>query len=171
MALKVVGGGSRSGKSRYALELARAAGPRRVFLATAKAGDEEMRARIERHRMERDTSFTTVEEPVHLKKALADCEGGFDVIVIDCLTLWVSNLMMRGAADGEILPEAEALFRAAAACPAPVIVVTNEVGCGLVPENELARRFRDLVGWINQEAVRAADEAWYMAFGCPLRLK
>ncbi len=171
MALIVVGGGSRSGKSRYALELARAAGPRAALVATAEAADAEMRERIERHRQERDAAIAVFEEPLHLAETIRRIASDFDAVVLDCLTLWISNRMLRGATDGQVLEEAGELFAASAASPAHVIAVTNEVGCGVVPDNALARRFRDLAGWVNQKAVANAEQAWWMVFGCPLRLK
>jgi adenosylcobinamide kinase/adenosylcobinamide-phosphate guanylyltransferase len=166
MSILLVGGGSRSGKSRYALELARRYGPRRGFLATAQAFDEEMTVRIEKHREERGPDFVTVEEPLELAAAVRRVEGDFDVLVVDCLTLWLSNLML---AEREL--RFESTLAEIAASPLPCILVTNEVGCGIVPENALARRFRDQAGVLNQQAVARAEEAYWMIFGVPLRLK
>lgn len=166
MSILLVGGGSRSGKSRYALDLARRFGPRRGFLATAQAFDEEMRERIARHREERRHEFTTIEEPFALMEVVRRQAVNFDVLVIDCLTLWVSNMMLAGR---EI--EGERTMEALAGAPLPCVVVTNEVGCGIVPENELARRFRDEAGRLNQQAAARAVEAYWMVFGLPLRLK
>jgi adenosylcobinamide kinase/adenosylcobinamide-phosphate guanylyltransferase len=163
MALILVGGGARSGKSSYALQLARERGARRAFVATAQAYDDEMRERIARHQQERDPSFTTFEEPLDLAALLPRLETNFDAIVLDCLTLWLSNRMLS---DRPI--DASFLERAS---PALLIAVTNEVGCGIVPENELARRFRDEQGRLNQLAARHADEVYWMVFGCPLRVK
>ncbi len=161
----LVGGGSRSGKSRYALELATQRGVRPAFLATAQAFDDEMTERIRKHRDERGGAFTTWEEPFEIAERLR-ARHECDVIVVDCLTLWVSNLML---ADREI-PGAE-LIAAARAVSATVIFVSNEVGCGIVPENALARRFRDLAGALNQQVAAAADEVYWMAFGIPLKVK
>jgi adenosylcobinamide kinase/adenosylcobinamide-phosphate guanylyltransferase len=160
-----VGGGSRSGKSRYALELAQQRGKRPAFLATAQAFDGEMTERIRQHREERGDGFVTVEEPFELASALRT-QRECDVIVVDCLTLWVSNLMLS---DREI--PTEELITAARECSATVIFVSNEVGCGIVPENALARRFRDLAGALNQRVAAAADEVYWMAFGIPLKVK
>lgn len=166
MSILLVGGGSRSGKSRYALELARRYGPRRGFLATAQAFDDEMHARIERHRMERGDEFTTIEEPFDLPGAVRGAETRFDVLVVDCLTLWLSNMMLAGRdVDGE------RMLDTIAASPLPCVLVTNEVGCGIVPENALARRFRDEAGTLNRQAAERAVEAYWMIFGVPLRLK
>ena len=167
MPLILVGGGSRSGKSRYALELARAAGKRLAFIATAEARDEEMCARVAQHRGERGVEFTTVEEPLDLAQAVREC-AAFDAVVVDCLTLWLSNLMLG---EHDIGTRVETFLTAAAQVEARVIAVTNEVGCGIVPENALARRFRDEAGRVNQRVAADAREVYWMIFGCPLRLK
>ncbi|MEQ1945995.1 MAG: bifunctional adenosylcobinamide kinase/adenosylcobinamide-phosphate guanylyltransferase [Bryobacteraceae bacterium] len=169
MPLILVGGGSRSGKSSYALELARERGTRRAFVATAEAFDDEMRERIALHRAERDQSFTTLEEPTDLARVVADNGALFDVILVDCLTLWVSNLMMKEHQD--IDARGAELVRIAAASAATCIFVTNEVGCGIVPENTLARRFRDIAGRLNQQAGRSACEVYLLNFGIASRLK
>jgi adenosylcobinamide kinase/adenosylcobinamide-phosphate guanylyltransferase len=168
VALILVGGGSRSGKSRYALELARARGSRLAFVATAQALDEEMRTRISAHRRERGLEFQTVEEPIDVTGALRRLSTEHDAIVIDCLTLWLSNLLLDGQRDidAEIARLIEAVN-----IPTTVIAVTNEIGCGIVPDNEMARRFRDLAGAMNQRVAAAAAEAYWMAFGYPLRVK
>jgi adenosylcobinamide kinase/adenosylcobinamide-phosphate guanylyltransferase len=166
MPLILIGGGSRSGKSRYALELARARGSRRGFLATAQACDDEMRERIRMHREDRGADFVTVEEPQDLVGVISRSEALFDVLVVDCLTLWLNNLLLAG-----IEPDFAELFDRVATSPVLSILVTNEVGCGIVPENALARRFRDLAGTMNQRAAASAIEAYWMALGIPLRLK
>ena len=166
MPMILVGGGSRSGKSRYALELAKQRGARLAFVATAQALDGEMSDRIRKHREERDSAFTTIEEPFELAAALERAGRDYDAIVVDCLTLWVSNLMLS---DREI--PTEELIAAVRKIPAAVIFVSNEVGCGIVPENALARRFRDLAGSLNQRVAAAADEVYWMAFGIPLKVK
>ena len=166
MAVILIGGGSRSGKSRYALELAQQRGARRpMFLATAQALDGEMAERIRKHREERGDGFVTLEEPFELAaalRALPDC----DTVVVDCLTLWVSNLMLAGRG----IPTEE-LIAAARATAATVVFVSNEVGCGIVPENALARQFRDLAGALNQRVAAAADEVYWMVFGIPVKVK
>jgi adenosylcobinamide kinase/adenosylcobinamide-phosphate guanylyltransferase len=167
MALILVGGGARSGKSRWALSRARQRGGRLVYIATAEALDEEMAARIVKHRAERDSAFQTIEEPLDLARSLRSADG--DAIVVDCLTLWLSNRMH--ASLDQTLDQTEDAIAAAAAQKAEVIVVTNEVGCGIVPENALAREFRDLAGIMNQRFAEAADEVYWMVFGQPLRVK
>jgi adenosylcobinamide kinase / adenosylcobinamide-phosphate guanylyltransferase len=166
MALILVGGGARSGKSRWALERARKRGTRLVYVATAEALDEEMAARIANHRAERGSAFQTVEEPLDLAGAIRHAEC--DALVVDCLTLWLSNLMQplhncRGS-EGDVI-------EAAKRSTAEVIFVTNEVGCGIVPDNALAREFRDRAGVMNRQFADAADEVYWMIFGQPLRIK
>ena len=169
----LITGGSRSGKSAYALTLAAAdaALKRRYFIATAEALDEEMRARIAHHRLSRPTSFVTVEAPTDLCGVIAELNQRADIAVIDCITLWVSNLLGREYADEAILAEAAALAVALKVASFRIIVVSGEVGSGIVPDNPLARRFRDLLGWTNQTIARAADDLILMTAGYPLRLK
>lgn len=166
MDVTLIGGGARSGKSSYALELARGRGSRLAFIATAEAFDDEMRERIAAHRRDRPAAFETVEAPFELAAALRATTS--DCAVVDCLTLWASNLMLAGR-DLEV--ETTELIAAAAACPARVVFVTNEVGLGIVPENELARRFRDEAGRMNQRIAAAAAEVFWMIFGVPVRVK
>ena len=166
MAIILIGGGSRSGKSRQALQLARQRGRRLGFIATAEALDDEMRERIRVHRQERGPEFTTIEEPIALASAIARHASEFDAMVVDCLTLWLSNI-----AASDIEPETGKLLEASLASPAQVILVTNEVGCGIVPENAVARRFRDDAGRLNQRIADMASEVYWMAFGCALRVK
>jgi len=164
-------GGARSGKSRHALSLASMHdGKERLYLATALALDEEMSARIEAHRLERGEEWQTIEEPVDVAAAVGSAGPG-RVVVIDCLTLWLTNLIHAGFDDAKIKEEISILARACNASPSSVIAVSNEVGLGLVPDNALARRFRDLSGWMNQEMASKAKEAFFVASGIPLRLK
>ncbi len=160
----LIGGGSRSGKSRYALEYALNCPGPRSFIATAEALDEEMQARAAAHRKERGDNFETFEAPLDVVGCLHP--GG--TVVIDCLTLWTSNLLL---ADRDPEAETSHLLAAVSDCTGTVIIVTNEVGCGIVPDNELARRFRDAAGRLNQRVAEAATEVYWMVFGCPLRVK
>jgi adenosylcobinamide kinase/adenosylcobinamide-phosphate guanylyltransferase len=165
MAIILIGGGSRSGKSRQALQLARGRGRRLAFIATAQALDDEMRERILLHRQERGEDFTTIEEPIALASAIQR-HSDFDAIVVDCLTLWLSNL-----APSDVEPETTNLLEVSLASPAHVILVTNEVGCGIVPDNPAARQFRDDAGRLNQRVAESASEVYWMIFGCALRVK
>ena len=168
--LVVVGGGARSGKSRFALEAAqrRVLGPR-VFIATAEALDDEMRERAARHRAERGDAFTTLEEPLDVCSSVES--SGAAAIVVDCLTLWISNLLLAGRPAPSILAEVERLIGAARAARATTWIVTNEVGMGVVPETPLGRAFRDLAGRANQLVAAAADEVYLGTMGLILRLK
>jgi adenosylcobinamide kinase / adenosylcobinamide-phosphate guanylyltransferase len=165
----LIGGGSRSGKSDAALALLVSAGNRRGFIATAQAYDEEMRERITRHRAQRDRSIVTWEEPLAVAERIEAEDGCYDAIVVDCLTLWLSNLMMAG--DRDIEAESRRLVEVAAKAKTNIILVTNEVGCGIVPENALARRFSDAAGRLNQMAAERAAEVHWMIFGVGLKIK
>jgi adenosylcobinamide kinase/adenosylcobinamide-phosphate guanylyltransferase len=166
----LIGGGARSGKSTFALERARELGQRRLFVATARRYDDDMGARIDRHRAERADSFLTVEEPVEVARVL-DGAAGFDVAVVDCLTLWLSNLLLDGASSAEIERRVEALAAALARAPCHVVLVTNEVGMGLHPDTPLGRLFRDLAGRAHQRLARAAGEVHLAVLGLVVRLK
>jgi adenosylcobinamide kinase/adenosylcobinamide-phosphate guanylyltransferase len=164
----LVGGGARSGKSRFALEYARRLGQRLIFVATAQGLDDEMRARIAQHQEERGTAFTTVEAPLALPEALCELRG--EAVVVDCLTLWLSNLLMAGLDASAIDLRLEALEAALARRQFHALVVTNEVGMGVVPETPLGRLFRDLTGRAHQRLARAADEIYLAAMGIILRV-
>ena len=161
-------GGARSGKSRRALELARDMAPDRVFVATAEASDEEMAERIERHRLDRGSGFSTVEAPLELVEALEAAATTDRVVVVDCLTLWLSNLMHYGRdADAQTA----ALTRFLARPPGPVVLVSNEVGLGLVPGTPLGRGFRDAQGSLNQAVAAVCQRVEIMFAGLPIALK
>ncbi len=166
----LIGGGSRSGKSREALRRLRSSGSRLGFIATAQAWDDEMRDRIKVHQEERGSDIVTWEEPLRVADRLRQDGTSYDAIAVDCLTLWLSNLML-GAESRAIRNETEDLLDAAASSTAEVILVTNEVGCGIVPENALARAFRDHAGRLNQQAAERASEVYWMIFGIGLRVK
>lgn len=162
-------GGARSGKSALALQLAAETGRRVLFVATAEALDEEMRARIERHRRERPACWETMEEPLRVAERLAGLTG-YDTVVLDCLTLLVSNLLVQEGPDAA-RAEVEALARALPAREGQVLVVTNEVGLGVVPATDLGRRFRDLLGEANRRLAQTADRVLLLVAGLPLELK
>lgn len=166
--IALVLGGARSGKSRYAEALVRATAERTpIYIATAEAGDEEMKMRIAHHRMKRGETWHTVEEPLAPAIELARVGQG-DVVLVDCLTLWLSNLLMAGR---DIDTEADALCTILADTPARVVLVANEVGLGIVPDNALARRFRDEAGKLNQRVAALADHVVFVAAGLPMILK
>jgi adenosylcobinamide kinase/adenosylcobinamide-phosphate guanylyltransferase len=161
-------GGARSGKSRYAQSLAESQPGPCVYLATAEVRDDEMAARIDLHRQDRGLRWTTVEEPVALTTALQGAAAPDGVVLVDCLTLWLSNLMER---DADIAAETAALVEILPLLDGSVILVSNEVGQGIVPDNALARRFRDEAGRVNQAVAAAAQRVDFIAAGLPLILK
>jgi adenosylcobinamide kinase / adenosylcobinamide-phosphate guanylyltransferase len=172
--LILVTGGSRSGKSSYALELAGKRNGPRTYLATAQAFDDEMKQRIAAHRRSRPADWGLVEEPLRVSAALAAALPAARTIVLDCVTLWMSNLLLADEGFDEHAAESRAreLVECAQGAPgAAVIVVTNEVGSGVVPETVLGRRFRDCAGRANEVIARAADEVYLMVSGIPLRIK
>jgi len=168
----VVIGGCRSGKSRYALELAEGISPTgRLFVATSVPEDAEMMDRVRRHREERGPDWNTLEEPVRLAEALAAHAPDSGVILVDCVTLWISNLMLQTDDIGAIQGRIHQLCLCLASACCPVVLVTNEVGGGIVPENRLARHFRDLVGFANQTVAAGADRVVWMVAGIPVVIK
>lgn len=173
--ITLITGGARSGKSSFAEQLALPHGAPRCYLATARAWDGEMRERIERHRERRDSDWQTVEEPLQLASALTRLDGGCHVILVDCVTLWLTNLLLAREqepdAEERILAMVRDLAEQVRRMATPVILVTNEVGSGIVPENRLARLFRDLAGRANQLLAAAADEVHVVISGIPLKLK
>lgn len=181
--LTLILGGARAGKSRYAEQLAKATGERVLFVATAEAGDEAMRLRIEAHRRSRPQHWRTVEAPLGVAEAIARQGDTFDVVLLDCLTLLVSNVVCQVGADD---PEAEEVFRETRSrveselralidwlegSDAHLIVVSNEVGLGLVPPYPLGRAYRDLLGWANTWLAQRADKVLLMVAGLPLDIK
>lgn len=164
-------GGARSGKSSYALERAANAGRNITFIATAQALDQEMQDRIRRHRKERPRHWKTIEEPIDLVYALDSVPSNADAVIIDCVTLWVTNMLMMDATDTQVISRVQRTAKRIRRMNCTVIVVTNEVGGGIVPENKLARRFRDLVGTANRLLAAASDEAYACISGIPVRLK
>jgi adenosylcobinamide kinase/adenosylcobinamide-phosphate guanylyltransferase len=167
----LITGASRSGKSRYAQIWAENKAPSRLFLATARALDEEMADRIRRHKEVRGEGWSTIEEPLMISPAIREYGSRAEVILLDCVTLWVSNLLMEGLSDKEILSSAEDLARAASEVSCSIAMVTNEVGWGIVPEYPEGRRFRDLAGSVNQVLARSADQVILMVAGIPMLVK
>ena len=170
-------GGCRSGKSSHALHLAdRMGNAGKIFLATCIPRDDEMHQRVSRHQAERGEDWTAVETPLLLPEAIRDIGPNADVLLVDCLTLWVSNLMMEQADDPDAPTERVAertcrLIESLRAAACPVILVTNEVGAGIVPDNPLARAFRDAVGRVNQQIAACVDQVIWMVAGIPVKIK
>ena len=163
--LTLILGGARSGKSTPALALARG---RVLFVATAEALDDEMAARIAAHRAERPTDWDTLEEPRDIARAIRARSGNYETVIIDCLTLWVSNLIERGGTPAEWVAPLLAAYRAGRA---DWIVISNEVGLGLVPDNPLGRRYRDALGTVNQLVAEVADRVTLMVAGIAVQIK
>ncbi len=171
--LTLILGGIKSGKSRYALELARERqleGPI-GFIATAEPFDEDMKTRIRRHQQERDSRFFTIEEPLYLSRAAADGWQKSPRLVADCLTLWLNNLLFHFSDPEKIQNETAAFLQAAAERKGHLILVSNETGSGLVSENALSRRYIDALGNLNQQIARISDEVILMTAGIPRLIK
>jgi len=164
----LITGGARAGKSRFAERLMSARPAKHAVIATAIGGDAEMAARIARHKSERDKTWETIEQPVSVRSAIRNAARPDRIVLVDCLTLWISNLMHEGR-DIEI--EIQGLVGTLHIAAGPVIIVSNEVGLGIVPDNPLARAFRDHLGRANQAVAAAADCAVLMTAGIPLALK
>ncbi|WP_426264348.1 bifunctional adenosylcobinamide kinase/adenosylcobinamide-phosphate guanylyltransferase [Sphingomonas sp. PWP1-2] len=161
-------GGARSGKSRHAQAIAEASGGDLVFIATAQAFDGEMTDRIARHRADRDARWRTLEAPLDLAEAIAAEDRPGATILVDCLTLWASNLLL---ADADTDAAAQTLVATLARASARIVLVSNEVGFGIVPDNALARRFRDVAGLLNQRVAAVVSEVDFVIAGLPQRLK
>jgi adenosylcobinamide kinase/adenosylcobinamide-phosphate guanylyltransferase len=167
--ITLIGGGVRSGKSAFAVELAETLGERRAFIATARPSDDEMKARIERHQRDRRGAFTTVEEPIALAEALASLDG-VDVVVVDCLTLWLSNLLLAAEPIDAILAKVDAVVAVLRARRFHAVLVTNEVGMSVHPETPLGRAFVEVCGFSHQRFARAADDLYLAVLGAVVRL-
>jgi adenosylcobinamide kinase/adenosylcobinamide-phosphate guanylyltransferase len=167
----LITGGARSGKSRFAEELARQFPGPKAYLATAEALDEEMAERIREHRKNRPADWQTLEEPLKVADCLSKEGSRFVLILLDCLTLWISNLLMAGWSGAKILEEGDRLLEVSREAACSLILVGNEVGMGIVPENAQVRLFRDLSGFIQQKAAREADEVYFMVSGIAQKIK
>lgn len=165
-------GGCRSGKSSHALGLANAlSGQKKIFIATSVPTDTEMEARVTKHQQERGTDWVTAEVPVDIARTIDEASATADVILVDCLTLWTSNLMFQGLDQPGIEHHIQALAASLERAQCPVILVSNEVGAGIVPENALARQFRDMAGFVNQKIASVADRVTWMVAGIPVTIK
>ncbi len=167
----LITGGARSGKSRFAVELAQGFHRRILYVATGKISDPEMRQRILRHRRQRPPHWQTIEPPCDPAGVLLHLDHRVGGVLMDCLTLYLSDLLMQGDSDAMIQRKLRRLLSAIRRVSVPVIMVTNEVGSGLVPEHPLGRRFRDLAGMANQQAAQVADCVVWMVSGIPVALK
>lgn len=162
-------GGARSGKSSFAMAEASKINGKKAYIATAEALDEEMRQRIENHKRQRGNDWVTYEEPLKIAEVIKEIKGKYSVILIDCLTLWLSNIMHI---DLNIKAEIEHLISSLVTCRfSLVIIVSNEVGMGIVPDNELSRKFRDMAGLLNQKIAATSDEVYMVVAGIPVKIK
>jgi adenosylcobinamide kinase/adenosylcobinamide-phosphate guanylyltransferase len=169
--LLLVTGGTRSGKSRYAVERASIWGPRVLYVATCQPADDEVRERVRRHQAERPAAWMTIEPGAQVLPAIQEQGAHVDGILLDCLTLYVSSLLMSGSGELEVMQQVDALCVALREIGRPAVVVTNEVGWGVVPETPLGRLFRDAAGGANQVAARHAQEVVMLMCGLPVVIK
>jgi adenosylcobinamide kinase/adenosylcobinamide-phosphate guanylyltransferase len=167
----LITGGCRSGKSRFALDYANQYFSKKLYLATCEALDEEMAQRIEHHKKMRSPEWQTIEEPIEIVNKIRRYGDEVDVILLDCITLWLSNLLMRRKNDLEIMEEVSRLIDTMKEKRTSFILVSNEVGLGIVPVDPLSRRFRDLSGMVNQRIAEAAQTVIFMVSGIPVFLK
>ncbi len=179
MKIVFVIGGAKSGKSSFALKEASGVDGRKAYIATAEALDDEMKKRIENHKIERDGDWDTFEEPVDISGVLPGLQAKYGAVLLDCLTIWLSNVLLRGeisSPDHETPDESidglvSCLVGLNGMSESVLYIVSNEVGAGIVPENKLARRFRDLAGSLNQKVAEIADEVYLVAAGIPIKIK
>ena len=165
-------GGCRSGKSKHALQTAeKMPGNRKIYIATCVPQDNEMKQRVARHQKERSQNWVTVEEPLHLPQALLENSPKADVMLVDCLTLWVSNLLMKTDDEKQLEEMISQLIDTLEKATGPIVLVSNEVGTGIVPENRLARQYRDIIGLANQAVAKTAGKVIWMVAGIPLTVK
>jgi len=164
-------GGVRSGKSKYATTLAKNRASEVIFLATAIAKDEEMKKRIEEHKKSRPDRWRTIEETKDISSILLDIQPPCELVIIDCLTFFVSNLLLEGVNEETILQEIKKIVDTMLQVDYTIIVVSNEVGGGIVPDNELGRKFRDIIGMANQIVAESAHEVYLIVSGIPVKLK
>jgi adenosylcobinamide kinase/adenosylcobinamide-phosphate guanylyltransferase len=164
-------GGARSGKSRLAEQLAAGYGAPLGYIATGQAGDSEMAERIARHRARRGPDWQTMEAPLDLAGVIRGHDGHFQALLVDCVTLWITNLLLKYDDAAQALDEVRALVGLFPIIQTPLILVSNEVGMGIVPDNRLARTFRDLAGEANELLAAAANEVYVTFSGLPLKLK
>lgn len=161
-------GGARSGKSSFAMAEASRINGKKAYIATAEALDEEMRQRIENHKRQRGNDWVTYEEPLKIAEVIKEIEGKYSAILIDCLTLWLSNLFMN---NKKIEREIESFCCSLSTVHCPLFIVSNEVGMGIVPDNELSRKFRDMAGLLNQKIASTSDEVYMVMAGIPAKIK
>ena len=165
-------GGCRSGKSKHALQIAEdMPGGRKIYIATCVPQDDEMKQRVAKHQRERSQNWTTREAPLRLPEAILESGSKADVVLVDCLTLWLSNLLMETNDEAKFGGKISQLTNALKKATCPVILVSNEVGTGIVPENKLARQYRDIIGLVNQSVAQTANKVIWVVAGIPVTVK
>jgi adenosylcobinamide kinase/adenosylcobinamide-phosphate guanylyltransferase len=165
-------GGCRSGKSSHALQTAeKMPGNRKIYLATCVPQDDEMKQRVAKHQKERSQNWVTVEEPLHLPEVILENSLKADVMLVDCLTLWVSNLLMETDDEKQLEKRIAQLIGSLEKATGPIVLVSNEIGTGIVPENKLARQYRDIIGLVNQAVAKTASKVIWMVAGIPVTVK
>ena len=165
-------GGCRSGKSSHALKIAdQLPGNNKYFIATLEPYDSEMKQRVLLHQKERDKNFITIEEPLEIGKKIKELDNGKNLFLIDCITLWISNLLLLKNDPDYVMLEVEKLIQSIDEINSSLIIVSNEVGTGIVPENKLARQYRDLTGFANQKIAKKMDNVIWMVAGIPVKIK
>lgn len=164
-------GGSRSGKSEFAENLVAEQYEKKTYVATMQAGDDELQIRIGNHKKRRGEDWNLIEEPLLLCNILMDENNSTDVFLVDCITMWLTNMLMKNFSDTEIVEQVEQVSKICQQRFRSIVFVANEVGLGIIPESSLSRRFRDLAGWTNQQLATACDDVFFVAAGCPLKLK
>lgn len=169
--LILITGGVRSGKSNYAQHLAKSFKRKVIYIATAEALDSDMKERIGQHKKSRDKSWVTIEEPISVLGAVRKLSADRRVMLLDCLTLFISNLILKGLSDKAVYSEVKSILKALKRKSEAVIIVTNEVGSGIVPDSKLGRRFRDLQGRVNQIVSGEADCVYLLISGIPVKIK
>jgi len=169
--LYLITGGARSGKSSFAEKLALDMSGKRAYIATAQALDAEMSDRIAKHKINRGNSWDTFEEPLAVAELLQKLTNQYQIVLLDCLTLWLSNIMAHTEGDEAVAIHSDELVKAVKDFGGVCIVVSNEVGLGIVPDNPLARKYRDFAGILNQKVAKVSDEVYFTASGIPLKIK
>ncbi|MBM4348501.1 MAG: bifunctional adenosylcobinamide kinase/adenosylcobinamide-phosphate guanylyltransferase [Deltaproteobacteria bacterium] len=164
-------GGCRSGKSRFALDYANRHFSKKLYLATCEILDEEMARRVENHKKVRGMEWVTVEEPIEVVETIREYQDQVEVILLDCITLWLSNLMLKWDDDVKVMMEIDRFASAIKNVQVSLILVSNEVGMGIVPADPLSRRFRDIAGWVNQKVAESVETVIFMVSGIPVFLK
>jgi len=168
--ITLITGGGRSGKSAYALKIAKKC-KKKAFIATAQPFDDEMKERIALHKRDRDPSFFLIEEPYDLAGAIQSLPGEMEIAIIDCITVWVGNCLHKQESDQKEIPGLQKFIESLKNSPCDLLIVTNEVGMGIIPDNELSRKYRDIIGTINRRIADLAQQVILMVSGIPVVIK